>query len=331
MRNKDELAAVQRIFSLANGRAADAFKGLVHAADHGNAVAAATVADWRISGDVVRRDLAEAARFYRRAAELGMDEAMPFTIALLGNAATGDARDWNAALSLLRQRARRDPLARRQVALLDAMDLTDQGDPANPADMVAHSEDPPIWRIASFLTHAEARYVIERANPLMEPSLVVHPTTGQMVQDPVRRAHSMSFPFVLEDPVIHAINRRIMGALAVPFSHGEPLQVLRYHPGEEYRLHSDALPPGGSQREWTFLVWLNESFTGGETWFPALPAGLRGQCGDAVIFRNIDATGAALASARHAGQPVTSGTKLLLSKWVRDRPLDFSGPAGRPF
>ena len=33
----------------------------------------------------------------------------------------------------------------------------------------------------------------------------------------------------------------------------------------------------------------------------------------------------------HAGLPVTRGRKLMLSKWIRDKPLDLAGPPGRPF
>lgn len=323
---------VQRLVAAAaQGQIGQAFPLLREAAASGNALAAATVAEWRMAGDLVRRDLAEACHYYGVAARLGLAEAEPIHIALLASGAGNVPRDWDKALGLLRQRARRDPLARRQMELLQAMDLSPDGTPG----VLPVAEDvctnPLIRRISNFMTVAECRYLIARATPLLQPSQVIHPQTGRLIIDPVRRARSMSFVFVLEDPALHAISRRIMAALGVPYANGEPLQVLNYRPGEEYRLHSDALPPGGPQREWTFLVWLNDGYTGGATAFPQVPLELRGAVGDAVIFRNIDDSGKPLDRARHSGNPVMTGEKFLLSKWVRNAPMPLDGPPGRPF
>jgi prolyl 4-hydroxylase len=48
------------------------------------------------------------------------------------------------------------------------------------------------------------------------------------------------------------------------------------------------------------------------------------------MFRNVDSAGAIDPAARHAGYPVRRGTKFLLSRWIRERALDLSGPPGRP-
>lgn len=53
----------------------------------------------------------------------------------------------------------------------------------------------------------------------------------------------------------------------------EPLQILRYQPGEEYRPHYDTLARMQNQRVLTFLIYLNEDYDGGETLF--LRPGLR--------------------------------------------------------
>ena len=39
--------------------------------------------------------------------------------------------------------------------------------------------------------------------------------------------------------MIKNIERRIASWSQIPESHGEPIQVLRYKPGEEYRAHYD--------------------------------------------------------------------------------------------
>lgn len=314
-----------------HGDVARAFELLSGAVRGGDADAAVALADWRLSGGIIRRDLAEACALYGRAALLGRDDVAPTHIAMLANMATGKARNWGEAISLLRGRAAFDPLAARQLQLIEAMTLDDKGDPVSRADAERISANPQLDYFAGFLSAAETDYLINMAKPLLQPSMVVHPTTGRMIHDPIRRAQSAIFPFVREDPVIHAINRRIAVATGTSAEQGEPLQVLCYTVGQEYKVHSDALPSVHNQRTATFLATLNENFDGGATYFPAIDCRVRGCVGDALHFVNVDQNGAANAAARHSGEPVTHGVKFIMSKWIRERPLDLTGPPGRPF
>ena len=182
-----------------------------------------------------------------------------------------------------------------------------------------------------FLTPDECRYLADLALPRLAPAVVFDPATGQQRLDPVRTAHSAGFPFVIENPVLHAINRRIAAATGTTCEQGEPLQVLSYQPGQEYKLHSDALPHGDNQRVATFLVTLSDGYTGGATSFPRLGLELKGKPGDGLFFVNTDRAGQPDPAMWHAGLPVSQGRKLMLSKWLREKPLDLSGPPGRPF
>ena len=323
--------ATHRAQALAQrGAVAEAYGQLQQAIAAGDGLAAATLADWRMAGQIVRRDIGAAQALYGRAFELGVDAAAgPFT-ALLASGAGGSARDWPAALALLSRREA-DPVARLQARLIAAMDLDEAGDPRRvpPAGPIRSS--PRIVGIREFLTADECRYLIAVAAPRLQPSEVVDPRSGRLIRDPVRTARAAAFPLVLEDPVLHAINRRIAAATGTAWAQGEPAQVLCYRPGEEYRLHSDALPPGPNQRVITVLVALNDDYGGGETRFPAVGLAWRGRTGEALVFGNVDRAGAADPAARHAGTPVARGTKLLLSRWIREHPLDLSGPPGKPF
>jgi len=53
---------------------------------------------------------------------------------------------------------------------------------------------------------------------------------------------------------------------------------------------------------------------------------VKGSTGDALIFRNVDASGRPDPAARHAGLPVIRGEKLIASRWIRERPLDPERP-----
>jgi hypothetical protein len=67
------------------------------------------------------------------------------------------------------------------------------------------------------------------------------------------------------------------------------------------------------------LVYLNDDYEGGETEFPRLGLRYKGKTGDALVFWNVSQTGELERDSVHAGLPVTSGQKWLLSKWVRQK------------
>lgn len=314
-----------------SGRVTEAYAHLDRAARSGDAVAAFTLANWRLSGQIIRRDLGLARDLFGRAVELGLEEARPIHIALLSNGAGSGIRRWDRALQELRTLAQTDRMAARQLSLLESMALSDDGNPTRVATSRELSSEPRVESLKGFLTADECAFLINRATPVLEDSVVINPATGAFMRDPIRTSRAAAFPFVTEDPAIHAINRRIAAASGTIYEQGEPLQVLSYEPGQEYKLHSDALAAGGNQRILTFLTYLNDDFEGGDTYFPDLELSFRGRSGDAILFANVDGGGRPDMRARHAGRPVLSGRKMLLSKWIRSTPLDLSGPPGRPF
>lgn len=332
MSQNDHSSSVERALTLAQaGSVFAAYEILTCAESANDGLAALALAEWRLAGNLIRRDLSEARRLFNRAFSLGIDHAELAYIALLANGAGGCGRDWAGALEQLTKRAKRDVLARHQVNLLVAMNLDEGGNPVASARRTSLCTSPIIECLPSFLTRTECDYLVQIAAPLLQPAVVVHPITGQMFRDRIRTARSAAFPLIREDPVVHAINRRIAAATCTNWEQGEPLQILWYESGEEYKLHSDALPPGQNQRTKTFLVALNADYCGGETSFPQLELNWRGKTGDGLNFANVDSSGNADLQAWHAGQPVQSGKKLLLSKWLREKPLDLAGPPGRPF
>lgn len=129
---------------------------------------------------------------------------------------------------MLRGLAESDRRCRRQLDLVEAMDLA-----AAPAGEVL-SESPRLVLFRGLFTEAECRYLAEAAAPMLEPAVVVDPKTGRQRPDPVRVCDGVGFTLPLENPAVHALNRRIAAASGTDVAQGEPLQVLRYRPGGEY-------------------------------------------------------------------------------------------------
>jgi len=132
----------------------------------------------------------------------------------------------------------------------------------------------------------------------------------------------MNFDPAMEDPVVRQLNRRFAAITGTKVECGEPLHVLRYAPGQEYRPHFDAIPGAQNQRTWTVLVYLNDAYEGGATLFDQLNIQFRGAPGDALVFRNADQDGIPDPRLRHAGAPVAAGVKWLATRWIRAAPHD---------
>jgi prolyl 4-hydroxylase len=278
-----------------------------------------------LAGTGGQRDTALARSLFRDSAVAGRRDAAVIFTNLLASG-VGGPRDWPAALAFLANLAGSGRRQRRELEIVSAMALTPDGDPIEAPVGKSICAAPHITLFRGLFTPAECAWLIEAAAAMLEPSVVVDNATGRQVRDPVRISDGMGFTWPLEDPAVHALNRRIAAASGTAPEQGEPLQVLRYRPGEQYRTHFDAIPGFANQRAMTMLVWLNDGFVGGQTEFPTPGLKLRGETGDAILFRNVREDGSRDPDCAHAGLPVAAGEKYLGSRWIRQRP--FEPPVG---
>ena len=297
-----------------SGRQKEAVALVQGAADAGDPEALSAVANWRLYGLNGPRDAAAAHVLLARAAAAGFGEAARLRAYLVASG-TGCAADPGEARALLGEIAAADPLAEWQLALVEAMG-------ERPFEPDVLSVDPDVRLVRGLFSAAERAYLITLATPALRPSVIVDAATGRPKPDPVRTSEGMNFGPAQEDLVVNALNRRIAAATGTAYECGEPLHILRYSPGQEYKPHHDALPGVANQRSWTALVYLNGGYSGGETSFPELGLSARGEPGDCLIFRNADADGRGDPRMQHAGAPVTGGVKWLATRWIRERPFD---------
>lgn len=308
------------------GEFADAARNLFAQADAGHLEALVTASQWRVFGTIVPRDLPDARRLLAKASEAGSIDGVRWHAFFLA-AGVGGPANWTAAVAELRKIAPLDHRIERQLTLITRASIDAVGRSTRTLDVRRLSVAPEVWACDDFAATDECDYLATLASASFQPSLVVDPVTGGMIPNPVRRSDGMMFSVFDEDLVVNALNRRMAALSGTDFRQGEALQVLRYSPGGEYRAHLDAVPHTDNQRIATVLVYLSDDYDGGETQFVATGLRYKGRKGAALLFRNVLPNGELDPAALHAGLPVTRGTKLLASRWIRARPLQFPSPA----
>lgn len=122
------------------------------------------------------------------------------------------------------------------------------------------------------------------------------------------------------DEVLARLRERVAEITGLPINQQEVIHVTRYGVGGEYKAHHDYFGNTVNDRTKTVLVYLNDDFDGGETYFPVLNQSIHPEAGKLVLWDN-QTNGIPNADTLHAGLPVTKGTKYLLSVWIRQNKL----------
>lgn len=311
---------------LAKGHVQAAVALIEQAGASGDADALFRHAVWKLAGSPLPRDLPGARSLLRQAASRDHMDAALIEIALTANG-SGAPADWAGARVLLDRIASRNPIAAAHAMLLGKMALTADGRPMVTPGVRKIADDPQVWHVPGLFTPEECQHVGQSAADLLQPAVVADPRTGRSIANPVRTSDGAVIGPTRETLVVQALNRRLAAVTGTDWRQGEALSVLRYRPGQQFRPHVDALPGTRNQRIRTVLIYLNEGFSGGATYFVNNALRVTPRVGDAIIFDNVHADGSIDQTMRHAGEPVTSGVKWLATRWIRARPFSvWTGP-----
>lgn len=317
--------AFQSLADRLNARDPHAAAAMLALAEAGDADAQHKASELTLRGQAGPLDLAAAHRWMARAAYQGHAEARR-AVAYYTAAGLGCPADPASAREQLEALASSDRFVAVQLAFLSH--VSGPGRLANAKRRVL-SVDPQIEVVASLFTAAECRYLQLLADPWLEPAMI-YAATGEGMRDPHRDSDNMVIAPMTEDLVVQSVNQTIAAASGTDNRWGEPLHILRYRPGQQYRPHHDAhaFAPLEKRRIATALLYLNDAYEGGETYFPELDITVRGQVGDLLIFHNLDSGGMPDMRMIHAGLPITSGEKWLATRWIRGS--DYFGRSSEP-
>ena len=98
------------------------------------------------------------------------------------------------------------------------------------------SRDPYIALYPKLFSAAECRYLMILGTPWMEKASILN-LSGEAAFDPARDASAAHIPPVAEDLVVQEVNRCIADATGTEPGWCEPLNILRYAPGQQYKPH----------------------------------------------------------------------------------------------
>lgn len=297
----------------------------------GDAQARVQLAYALLTGDGVQRSIPDALELVQAACAQGNSNAMMLYAALTARGvgrpkALNEAYDW-----IRRAAALGHAHAQTQLAILGQAEF-DSEPWLKPIKLEQLASEPRIALVTSFLPPSVCAWIIKSSASKLRPCEVFDPNGGTK-RDPSRSNTATAFHLLEGDLIQQLVCRRIAVVSGLPLEHQERMNILHYDPGQEFKPHYDFIRPWGpeaqgyageiaalGQRAVTMLVYLNEGYEGGETVFPHLKLGIKGRTGDALIFWNVSATGVLERNSLHAGAPVISGEKWLLSQWVREKP-----------
>ena len=202
----------------------------------------------------------------------------------------------------------------------------------NTKEIILH-KNPDIILIKNFLSNEECDHIIKIGDPHVKKSEVC----GYGGSRPDKNRTSMTAhigKMFLDndkyDPVLANIRRKAGLFSSKNEKNVEPIQLVRYHPGQFFKSHYDYLDRNvdiykeniekNGQREFTFFVYLNNvpKENGGTTYFPKLNKHFQAKKGQAIFWSNM-VDGEDDKRMLHSGAELFEGVKYGLNVWVREK------------
>ena len=171
----------------------------------------------------------------------------------------------------------------------------------------------------------------EYARPRLEPASVYGRQHRGEQERRIRDSDQAVIAAPTDSLVFNSIERLVALACGKALVQAEPMSILRYRPGQQYRWHRDYIQASSrsvrqelaqvGQRIHTGILYLSDDFTGGHTEFRDWELSLRVRSGECVSFSNVDADGEPDPASVHRGAPVESGEKWIGTLWFRSKRL----------
>ena len=180
---------------------------------------------------------------------------------------------------------------------------------------------PRVRLLHDFITAEEGAELLRLAEPSFHRSPVRSVATD-------RRTSSTATLMTRGNWAVTRVRERIAAFSGYNENALEPLQVVRYHPGEKYEPHHDLFDlcdlPQKPRRHLTFLIYLNtmDENAGAHTTFPRLKVSIPPKAGTALVFNDVLDNGHDDERTEHGGAAPAAGVKYAINCWIRARSPD---------
>ena len=168
------------------------------------------------------------------------------------------------------------------------------------------------------LNETECELIRQRCALSLKPA-TIRSATGRVVDENQRRAEHCIPDAPELEPALIKVRQAAAKACGLPPENQEPIEYAQYATGGFFGWHIDDsnnkaawdyMDSTGGRRVWSFIVYLNDDYEGGETEFKN---GLRfkGQVGEMLGFQGGQ-------DSLHRCREITRGEKAVLLLWVRE-------------
>jgi prolyl 4-hydroxylase len=253
------------------------------------------------------------------AAGIHMPQSWTMALRLLGQAAAaGDASACGQLLSL-------QPAAARGNWVRTATQIDIEGWLAAAPVMALH---PKIGRVPQLAPPSVCDWLMGRAHGHLVRARVYDSVSREELVHASRTNTVANFDLSTLDVVQILLQARMAATCGAFMQQLEVPMVLRYEVGQHNAAHFDFIDAGAvdhaqqiceqGQRMITFLLYLNDDYTAGETTFPKLGLVNRGRRGEGLYFVNSLADRSGDRQMLHTGSAPTSGEKWIVTQFIRD-------------
>lgn len=179
----------------------------------------------------------------------------------------------------------------------------------------------------NFITECDASYILQSAQYNYTDSVVV----GTDNSEGIRK--SKTYWLKRDDPIAQKIIKKVCKINGHDTEQAEDIQVVKYEPNGYYKEHHDSCCDNtidckeftkDGNRVLTMLIYLNDGFQGGATYFPNLNKEYKPNKYSGILFypmnKNEDKCHE---KSLHGGKPITSGEKYIANVWIREKPKPF--------
>jgi len=174
----------------------------------------------------------------------------------------------------------------------------------------------------NILTNEECNYIIEQCTNFKESQ-----TTKDKEDYNSHFRKSSTAVFSSELKQITKLRSKLAKITNTTLEQQEtPVSVIKYSQNEYFLPHMDAFgrmdkfpDSHAGDRLISGIFYLNDNYTGGETYFKSENIKIKGNQGDLLIWYNLNDDGSPNRKTLHAGLPVIEGDKFIVVMWVREK------------